>query len=383
MSSIFDLIDYSNWVELRDYLYATDSLSKLSKLEMNEEGQNMFHAACSKCDIPSDIIILLFQVNIDALFILSKSNSLPIHYACETGSASTVKILLQLSDTFRQVRGPSNIDIRVQTTLLDINERTALDRAWLKYFVSNNSSCQKSASKVEHVYQNFQDMDNITSIRDLSGRLLDIWDKTVAILFSGCAHSAKKSSSWYIIHTIARSGGGDTCWCPSVVMWFALKMFGYQTCWKDEDGNLPIHIAASYPLHKILYISTNLGGKTISEKVNQPVIEMLTQYHPNSTKIRNVQKRLPLNLAIESQKCWKNGIKSLLRVNPSSLDICDSKTQLCPFMLAAASETVQAVQSEQFPFYASSSLYSKSDNSLDLVYRLLRSNPMNVMYGGY
>ena len=56
-----------------------------------------------------------------------------------------------------------------------------LDKAWLKYFISNNSSFQKSASKVEHVYQKFQDMDNITPARDLSRRLLDMWDKVSEI----------------------------------------------------------------------------------------------------------------------------------------------------------------------------------------------------------
>lgn len=146
-------------------------------LNLNEEGQNIFHVACSKREIPSHIILLLFQVNIDALFILSKSNSLPFHYACETGSASTVKTLLQLADSFHQGRASANMDLRLQTRFLDINERTALDRAWLKFFVSNNSSCKKSAPKVDHVLQNFQDMNNITSVHDLSGTLLDTWEK--------------------------------------------------------------------------------------------------------------------------------------------------------------------------------------------------------------
>lgn len=376
MLLIFSLIDDQNWDKLKQYLYTNDYRSRLSLVEMNEEGQNIFHAACGKKDIPSDIIILLFQANIEALFTLSKSNSLPLHYACETGSSSTVKVLLQLA--------PANVSFRLQHRFLDINERTPMERAWLEYFVSNNPSCQKSAPKLEHVLKNFQDMDSITSICDLSGKLLDLWEKTATILFFRSTNSVENSSSRYIIHAIARSGGGDTCWCPSIVMWFALKMFGDQVCCQDEHGDLPIHIAASSPVHKILYVPEKLVGKNISRDINRSVIEMLIQYYPNSVKIENTQKRLPLNIAIDSSQRWENGINCLLRAYPDSLDIADGKTHLFPFMLAASShsETIESVRPAHFPSHSTLSLQSIGNNSLDLVYNLLRSNPMNVRCAG-
>lgn len=165
-------------------------------------------------------------------------------------------------------------------------------------------------------------------------------------------------------------------------MWFALKMFGHQTSLKDDNGNLPIHIAASNPFHKILHIPANLAGKKIAEEANRSVIEMLTQIHPNSTQIQNGQGRLPLNLAIESRKCWENGVGSLLRAYPDSLDVVDGKTQLCPFMLAASSETIRPIQLEQCSSLVALSVCNKSEDSLDLTYRLLRSNPMNVLFNG-
>jgi len=177
MSSIFRLIDSRNWKKVRSKLYSTDPRSEFSLQELNEEGQNIFHAVCSKEDVPSDIIVRLFQVNNNALFTLSKSQSLPLHYACETGSSLTVRILLQLADVLYQ-EGIGN-SLQFYTRYLDINERTALDRVWLKYLLSNNSFYDENTPKAHYIFQNLQDMDNITSVLDLSAnhKLLDTWKK--------------------------------------------------------------------------------------------------------------------------------------------------------------------------------------------------------------
>jgi len=157
-------------------------------------------------------------------------------------------------------------------------------------------------------------------------------------------------------------------------MWFALKMFGNQARLKDENGNLPIHIAASKPTHKILHIPTSFGRKKICDEVNQCVIEMLVNYFPESAKISNAQHSLPLHLAIYSGKCWENGISCLLQHFPDSLDIVDPNVQLYPFMLAASSESNT---SKPLPAFTTSS--ATLDDSLNLVFRFLRENPMNVI----
>lgn len=363
MTTAFEDIEVSDWNKLR----STIQEEGFHLSQFNDEGMNLLHAACSNSNTPADIIEKMIQTQHGAIHSLSKSRSLPIHYACESGSATTVKLLLELNSKI------GTFDVRFYTRYLDINERTCLDRCWLKYLFSKST---QFASK-EQISIKLNGMNNINSAKDLHGDLLDLWDKTKLILFAASKNSTKFESmkDWNVLQAVARCGSYDTCWCPSIVMWLALKVNRGQIKWRDTDGNTILHIAASSATHMLLYVPS-LITKSINHDMNRSVLEMLVTYYPDAVNIRNTKKELPLHLAIKSAKTLKDGIGALTKIYADAVNEADEKTGLRPFMLAAASPS-----REIFPHEISCQhhQFSRKEESLDLIYFLLQKNPMNAI----
>ena len=347
MTTAFEAIETSDWKKLRFII--DEGGFHLSPL--NDEGMNLFHAACSKANIPVDIIGKMIQIKKEALGSLSRSRSLPIHYACETGSVKTVRLLLECTQR----------NVRFYTRNLDINERTCLDRCWLKYLFSRCKST-KLPSK-DQICRRLNEMNGITSFKDLRRDLLDVWNKTRLVLFAASKNSTdfENMRDWNILPAIARCGDYDTCWCPSLVMWFALRVDGNQIKWCDTEGNTILHIAASSAKHKRLYVPS-LITKSINYDINLSVLEMLAKSYPEAVNMRNKKKQLPLHLAIRSGKGIKDGIGALTEMNPDAVNDTDGISGLRPFMLAATSLELE---------YKDYGVMSK-EGSLDLIYFLLQ-----------
>ena len=353
MTTAFEAIETSDWKKLR--LIIDEGGFNLSQL--NDEGMNPFHTACSKANTPVDIIAKIIQINNGALSSLSRSRSLPIHYACETGSVTTVKLLLECTQR----------NVRFYTRNLDINERTCLDRCWLKYLFSPCKSTKLSFK--DQIYLKLNEMNEITSFKDLRQDLLDMWKKTRLVLFAASKNSTdfEKMRGWNILPAIARCGNYDTCWCPSLVMWFALRVNGNQIKWRDIEGNTILHIAASSATHKRLYVPS-LITKSINFDINLSVLEMLAKTYPEAVNMRNKKKQLPLHLAIGSGKRLKDGISALTKINPDIVNATDGKSGLMPFMLAATNLELECSHYEMM----------MKEESLDLTYFLLQKNPLNA-----
>ena len=154
---------------------------------------------------------------------------------------------------------------------------------------------------------------------------------------------------------------------------YALKLgFENQLYLRDENGNLPLHVAAQNPVHKIMFIQRKSRCSTF---MNKSVIEILINSYPGASRIRNSQNMLPLQLAILSGKSEKDGIGALLKANPNSVNAFDSNTNLYPFLLSASKKRFASNNYDSN--YISTSKLNDS-GCLDLTFKLLRSNP-NLM----
>jgi hypothetical protein len=126
---------------------------------------------------------------------------------------------------------------------------------------------------------------------------------------------------WRAVH--AASAGG---FCPPDVLAFALQILPSEAKIRNEDGNLPIHIASAAPPDEGIVAIEHQAGAAIDFllKFNKPGVMALDKHG-----------RLPLHLACESPKCWSNGIASIVDDFPEGVFMRDPKTGLFPFMQAA------------------------------------------------
>lgn len=424
-TSIFKLIELEAWDVLEqtlDFLHhnasnnanVTNRASSIMSA-INCDGMTPLHLIVSKPNVPQSLVLKFIFLHTKSLYKQSKSFSIPLHYACETGSAMTVRTLLEC------MCSTSNPFFSVQscTKSLDINERSPLERAWLAYLTANStaatnwSSTQGFCTKDKHHdYDSEDDNDNDDdehghdliefhdTIAGLSRRrrkrksigdvrfgneediltsnfhdqfyysnddLIELWTKTELILYaSNKLHLIdfdqryqNSSKKWYILHEIARSG--TSCWCPNIVMWFGIHILGldHQLSIYNDNGDLPLHVCAKSPIHKILYIPrTNRQ----CPMMNMSVMEILIKSFPDASLKRSKKgKMLPLHLAILSGKKEKDGINELLKSNPNALCELEETTMLYPFLLSALT--------------SSSSSLGNNSGCLELTFQLLRRNP--------
>ncbi len=151
--------------------------------------------------------------------------------------------------------------------------------------------------------------------------------------------------------------------CPRAVLLTAIMNFPKCIKQNDEIGNLPIHYAAANQVtySKTLPIGVTFSPQTVDERSN--VFDLLPLY-PESTKVMNLSKQIPLHIAINADKearkamngsqnsrnNWINKRQKTYETNESiegsvwmylvkndieSLEQRDGLTNLYPFMQAA------------------------------------------------
>jgi len=92
---------------------------------------------------------------------------------------------------------------------------------------------------------------------------------------------------------------------------------------KDENGNLPLHIAcSSYP--------DNNDWIHYDE-----VISKLLMSFSGAARIKNGKGQLPLSIVLNMRQVWSKSVELLLHANPSAIMVRDSSSGLLPFMIVA------------------------------------------------
>jgi hypothetical protein len=109
----------------------------------------------------------------------------------------------------------------------------------------------------------------------------------------------------------------------------------------DEDGNLPIHVAALGDFPSIhMTQSTEEFSEDFEANSGTPksTIAILLEANPASARCRNRQGKFPLQLAIESGRFWRDGIGALADAFLAAIGDKDNESGLDLFMLAAAED---------------------------------------------
>ena len=378
MTCVFELIARKKWDEIRRLLslfkrctrFGVEIKNMFNLSIFNGDRLNYFHFACASSDVPQDVIESMINISHYSLIKLSGSLSLPIHYACATGSYETLTIILNQLARKQQI-GERVSSIKFQLSHLDLHEYSPIERVWLHHLMIPIDTNQKVNVDCDGiVIANLRKLTQISSTNDLKGNIKSLWKKTTLILFAFDSNMNPSNlcdgKDWNIIHKISKSGGANGCWCPSIVLWLALKMFPYQTKWKDERGDLPLHILLKNAPLKILWLTKRSLIRKVSTDIYSSAIRMLLQAYPRASFVKDSSGRLPLHLAIQNGIAWCDGIELLLEKHPDSISSIDPVTKLYPFMLAA------------------SLIDRKRDSyneSIDSIFRLLQANPSLVGIG--
>ena len=149
--------------------------------------------------------------------------------------------------------------------------------------------------------------------------------------------------------------------CPPGVFPLLISVYRNELAVKDEDGRLPLHIAATN--------ATTNRSYDVQSKISMLLTEL-----PEAVRVTDASGRLPIYIALESGTAWEEGIQDLFALEPKVIGNRDCVTSLYPFMLGAVgagrrrSVTTDAAEIRKCQF----------DHSLSTVYTLIRADPAIV-----
>ena len=115
--------------------------------------------------------------------------------------------------------------------------------------------------------------------------------------------------------------------CPVEVLTIAMLLHPHMASERDEQGRLPLHLAAEAPL----YVKQPYEIGTFPMNP----IEALLQEYPSGASIPDSLGRLPLHIAIRVGKKWSQGVSALVAADRRVLNTPDPVTGLYPVMMAA------------------------------------------------
>lgn len=270
-------------------------------------------------------------------FIKDNDGDTPLHYACGCASDFTtehVRVLLQ--------HCPSIVKIRNNEHKLPMDDLCFyFEESWSDLFheriLDDNTGSVSFAIRDDNYIPNLMESEGYGSLLPLEKDVmrLELWEVLNPILeatYFGSAHKYKYDlEHWKPLHAAA----GITHHGPHLLR-FAMQMKPEDITITDEDGNLPLHIAAI----------------TTSQYSPFENVQLLLDKSPECAKIVNRNNKLPFDLAVESKKDTSVLLAILARF-PDALQIKNRSTGLLPFMTAAVGE----------------------NNTVNVVYTLLRMSP--------
>jgi hypothetical protein len=159
-------------------------------------------------------------------------------------------------------------------------------------------------------------------------------------------HQDDNRRAFRIVHaSVGLTGYG----CPPEMIRLALSIHPEQIQEMDEDGNLPLHIAAvassitadggndedSSMMSDVSFLSTATACSNAFDRV----IRILIRQYPAAARIpHGVSGKLPLILALE-KRSWEDGIKTLLDAFPAALHAKRILPGVYPHLLAKIGRT--------------------------------------------
>lgn len=209
-----------------------------------------------------------------------------------------------------------------------------------------------------------------------------IWDKAVLLLqaaylgyvvdkdncmspkSSGSETDKREQRTFRLLHAAVSLDA----FLPKDLLPYLLKQFPEQVREADDDGRLPLAIAASLT--------------QVTPERSDTLLKLLLQEYPHAAQVTDLDGRSPLVLALASGKRWDWGVERLLWAAPDRLHIQDYITGLYPAMLAATASSSspknddkddESCSNEVKPLLDYQSSSSSTGKVLDLRRRIIKT----------
>ena len=246
-----------------------------------------------------------------------------------------------------------------------------------------------SQRNVESENANENNRDHVVILNRLEAITTLFWIKVVSLLkaiaskdCTNCQDHLKGDS--HLVRTAFESG----C-CPPLVARIVALLFPREFSQPDANGRLALHYSAMRPWHAWEWPREDGTSDVASSKLlNLESASLLRNAMSLSSVIAAKQKdiigRLPIHYMISTciQACCASGrscsedpliemleiIGYFVKLNPSSLSVCDPRTRLLPYLQASA-ESTEAINNNS----STSSIHDELP--LSIVYLLLRQDP--------
>ena len=438
--SLRSSVEERNWNKVREIL-SSQSLPTFHEVEDNSRNPSLpscmddevdcltdaiqalfFHAN----EIPSELFTLFFRtVDLRHVVPSLRNNYDPqnvcysclMHELCIDNKHEAVRILLSSLPRNVAALEAQRLDYLYIEFMSD--DQAPGEEATISGFEFVHSPLQAAwegtlfGTEGQHAIESISSIETLRS--DDHTDVANLWKCTVYLLCSIEGYFPLEEDNgdnvtWPLLHAIARIGSKG----HSAIMWLALKLYPHLLRLEDENGNLPIHVAAQNSLHylsqrsqqeasdamktldtddhkdagstvpSVSYLAKVQAPKKIT-RWQQPPIIMILQKDPQSAAIPNRDGSLPLHQFIIhhdanvvkklEQKAYHDHcmrcnsfegyhtmgsfatVKALTDANPLALTKPDLKTGLHAFMLAASKKTI----------------------TLDVVHFLLSENPFYIV----
>lgn len=195
--------------------------------------------------------------------------------------------------------------------------------------------------------------------------------------------------------------------CPPEMIRLAISVHPHQVCEMDEDGRLPIHLAAIaassvVPNDNIpqldddsvsIYTSNTFMSSYTNVDVKNPfdqIIRILLRHYPESARIPHGKNgRLPFALAIDAgRRTWDDGLKALFNAYPAAVD---SRDDIPPYLYPNIFTLIGKAYDENegdgsaisrgrpTAYQRRSRLALKQNKTLSSVFDVLRAKPNLIM----
>ena len=214
-------------------------------------------------------------------------------------------------------------------------------------------------------------------------------------------HSTTTGRKFRIVHaSVALTGYG----CPPEMIRLAISVHPHQVCEMDEEGRLPIHVAAIaasslMPSHDApsldddsasIFTSNTFSSYTNVDVKNpfDQIIRILLRHYPQSARIpHGINGRLPFALAVDAgRRTWDDGLKALFNAYPAAVESRDDiAPQLYPSIFTLIGKAYDENEHEgvvrarprsrSTAFQKRSRLVMKQKKTLSSVFDVLRAKP--------
>ena len=325
----------------------------------DEYGNTPYHICALRCSkIPKDALYAVINAGPDAAFIQNQDGNTPLHLAILfSASADMLQIMLATGSkaaciknnagltplALSLVHGTPIATLRLilkacpeAVHVRDDNNTSTIHFAWNLMIAGAKAEIDEDYDTDLHHHEHTQTDRKSSNINTLalcarsSGLVGDsrVWMGKIDLLLRAAFHGVAENRSipnkrrWRAVH--AACNGGT---CPFDVLAFSLQILPAEIKVVNEDGNLPLHIAASAPSYEFTIPPELAPGR--------PIHLLLNRSSEGAMRV-NQDGRLPIHLALESGKTLDNGVDALVDAFPESVRMRDPVTLLYPFQMAAA-----------------------------------------------